>query len=80
MDLLERTVNVISTSKKLMKKAILTRNARPMETTSYVAGTANVAVANANVMKVMLANFADALRINVQKVDLFRLRDSRILY
>ena len=38
--------------------------------TSYVTEEANVDVANVNAMKVMLANFANAPRMNAQKVKL----------
>lgn len=38
--------------------------------TSYVTEEANVDVANVNAMKVMLANFANAPRMNAQKVQL----------
>ena len=70
LDLLASTVNVISTSKMLMKKANLTIIAWPMDPTSYVTEEANVDVANVNAMKVMLANFANAPRMNAQKVKL----------
>ena len=53
-----------------MKKAILNLNAWPMDPTSYVTEEANVDVANVNAMKVMLANFANAPRMNAQKVKL----------
>ena len=44
--------------------------ARLMDPTSHVAEKANVGVVNVNAMNVMLANFANAPRMNAQKVKL----------